>query len=55
VFPVRYELNLCYVEEGRPSLWSEFQAMDPEAQVRFPALPDFLSSSGVWNGVHLAS
>jgi hypothetical protein len=23
-------------------LWSEFLATDPEARVRFPALPDFL-------------
>jgi hypothetical protein len=22
MFPVRYELNLCYVEESRPPLWS---------------------------------
>jgi hypothetical protein len=21
VFPVRYELNLCYVEKSRPHLW----------------------------------
>jgi hypothetical protein len=26
--------------------WSEFLATDPEVQVRFPALPDFLVSSG---------
>jgi hypothetical protein len=26
---------------------SEFLATDPEARVRFPALPDFLRSSGV--------
>jgi hypothetical protein len=25
--------------------WSEFLATDPEVRVRFPALPDFLSSS----------
>jgi hypothetical protein len=24
--------------------WSEFLATDPEVRVRFPALPDFLSS-----------
>jgi hypothetical protein len=28
--------------------WSEFPATDPEVQVRFPALPDFLRSS--WSG-----
>jgi hypothetical protein len=26
VFPVRYELNLCYVEERRPPLWSSGQS-----------------------------
>jgi hypothetical protein len=26
--------------------WSEFLAIDPEVWVRFPALPDFLRSSG---------
>jgi hypothetical protein len=26
--------------------WSEFLATDPEARVLFPALPDFLRSSG---------
>jgi hypothetical protein len=37
--------------------WSEFLATDPEARVRFPALPDFLKekkkekSSGRWDGV----
>jgi hypothetical protein len=29
--------------------WSEFLATDPEVQIRFPALPDFLSS-GSWTG-----
>jgi hypothetical protein len=27
-------------------LWSKFLATDPEVQVQFPALPDFLRSSG---------
>jgi hypothetical protein len=39
--------------------WSEFLATDPEARVRFPALPDVLGGGGgqywVWNGVHSAS
>jgi hypothetical protein len=26
--------------------WSEFLAKDPEVRIRFPALPDFLRSSG---------
>jgi hypothetical protein len=30
--------------------WSEFLAMDPEVQVRFPALPDFLRNSGSGTG-----
>jgi hypothetical protein len=30
--------------------WSEFLATDPEVLVRFPALPDFLRSSGSGTG-----
>jgi hypothetical protein len=30
--------------------WSEFLRTDPEARVRFPELPDFLSSSGSGKG-----
>jgi hypothetical protein len=30
--------------------WSEFLATDPEVRVRFPALPDFLRSSGPGTG-----
>jgi hypothetical protein len=30
--------------------WSEFLATDPEVQVRFQALPDFLRSSGSGTG-----
>jgi hypothetical protein len=30
--------------------WSEFLATDPEVHVRFPALPDFLRSSGSGTG-----
>jgi hypothetical protein len=30
--------------------WSEFLATDPEEQVRFPALPDFLRSCGSGTG-----
>jgi hypothetical protein len=26
VIPVRYKLNLCYVEESRPPLWSRSQS-----------------------------
>jgi hypothetical protein len=31
-------------------LWSEFLATDPEVRVLFPALPDFLRSSGSGTG-----
>jgi hypothetical protein len=30
--------------------WSEFLATDPEVRVRFPALPDILTSSGFGTG-----
>jgi hypothetical protein len=30
--------------------WSKFLATDPEIRVRFPALPDFLRSSGFLTG-----
>jgi hypothetical protein len=33
--------------------WSEFLATDPEVWVRFPALPDFLRSSGSGTGYTL--
>jgi hypothetical protein len=36
-------------------LWSEFPVTDPEVRVPFPALPDFLRSSGSGNGIHSAS
>jgi hypothetical protein len=43
-------VSFCFITLiTRPPLWSsgqEFLATDPEARVRFPALPDFLRSSG---------
>jgi hypothetical protein len=30
--------------------WSEFLTTDPDVRVRFPALPDFLRSSGPGRG-----
>jgi hypothetical protein len=30
--------------------WSEFLAADPEVRIRFPALPDFVRSSGSGTG-----
>jgi hypothetical protein len=53
VLPVRYELNLCYVAESRPPLWSSGQSSWLQIQrsrVLFPALPDFLRSSGSGTG-----
>jgi hypothetical protein len=54
MFPVRYELNLyiCYVEESKLPLWSigELLATDPVLWVRFPALPEFVRSSGSGTG-----
>jgi hypothetical protein len=43
------------ITKTRPSLWSEFLATDPEVRVRFPALSDFMRSSGPGTGVHSAS
>jgi hypothetical protein len=34
----------------RPPLWSELLATDPEVWVLFPAIPEFLSSSGPGTG-----
>jgi hypothetical protein len=42
-------IYICYVEKSRPPLWSSGQSSWPQIQksrVRFPALPDFLRSSG---------
>jgi hypothetical protein len=38
------------VSTNGPPLWSEFLATYPEVRVRFPALPDFLISSGSGTG-----
>jgi hypothetical protein len=46
------------VQTQVPPLWSSGQSFwlqIQRSQVRFPALPDFLRSRGVWNGVHSAS
>jgi hypothetical protein len=40
-----YDLHQ-YMYALRPPLWSDFLAADPEARVRFLALPDFLRSNG---------
>ena len=45
--------NSCKYEHVRPPLWSSGQSFWLEIQrsrVRFPALPDFLSSSGSGTG-----
>jgi hypothetical protein len=46
-------IYICYVEESRPPLWSSGQSSWLQIQkpwVRFPALPDFLRSSGYGTG-----
>jgi hypothetical protein len=46
-------IYICCVEESRPPLWSSGQSSWLQVQrslVRFPALPDFLRSSGSGTG-----
>jgi hypothetical protein len=45
-------VNMYYFEIPTASdvWWSEFLAIDPEVRVRFPALTDFLRSSGSGTG-----
>jgi hypothetical protein len=46
-------IRVCYLEESRPPLWSSGQSSWLQIQrsrVRFPALPDFLRSSGSGTG-----
>jgi hypothetical protein len=46
-------IYICYVEESRPPLWSSGQSSWLQIQrpgFRFPALPDFLRSSGSGTG-----
>jgi hypothetical protein len=45
-------INVAVFYEQRSSVfyWSEFLASDPEVRVLFPALPDFLRSSGSGTG-----
>jgi hypothetical protein len=54
---VRTEFIYAIWKKVDPSVvqWSEFLATDPEVRVGFPALPDFLRSSGSGTGVHSAS
>jgi hypothetical protein len=44
MFPDPYSMTASVV------LWSEFLATDPEVQIRFSALPDFLRSNGSGTG-----
>jgi hypothetical protein len=52
--PVRYELNLYMLyRQSRPPLWSSGQSswlQIERSRFRFPALPDFLRSSGSGTG-----
>jgi hypothetical protein len=41
---------IMYMPATSAVQWSEFLATDPEARLRFPALPDFLKSSGFGTG-----
>jgi hypothetical protein len=41
---------LLIILKASSVVWSEFLATDPEARVRFSALPDFLRSSGSGTG-----
>jgi hypothetical protein len=46
--------NSIILRKTGPPLWSsgpEFLVTDPEVRVRFPALPDFLTSSGSGTGL----
>jgi hypothetical protein len=49
VFSNTFRFECCYLHR-LCGLWSEFLATDPEVQVRFPALTDFLISSGSGKG-----
>jgi hypothetical protein len=40
----------CQLLRLEGAKWSEFLATDPEVRLRFPALPDFLRSSGSGTG-----
>jgi hypothetical protein len=42
--------QFLWVQDRLCGLVSEFLATDPEARVRFPALPDFQRSSGSGTG-----
>jgi hypothetical protein len=43
-------LNFDHVLTASVGQWSEFLATDPDVRIRFPALPDFLRSSGSGTG-----
>jgi hypothetical protein len=49
---IQLNLNLSneFPQSASVVYWSEFLAADPEVRVRFPALPDFLRSSGSGTG-----
>jgi hypothetical protein len=52
VFPVKYELNLYMLCRRKVDRLCGLvvRVLGPEARVRFPALPDFLRSSGSGTG-----
>jgi hypothetical protein len=54
VFLISDVFNIClYLFALSVVWWSEFLATDPEVRVPFPALPDFLRSSGSGTGSYL--
>jgi hypothetical protein len=59
VYVREYSLNLSdilhYDERLSLVYSSEFLAIDAEVRVRFPTIPDFVSSSGSVTGLHSAS
>jgi hypothetical protein len=49
IYPLLHAPSWCSAQLVKRR-WSEFLATDPEVRVRFPALPDFLRSSGSGTG-----
>jgi hypothetical protein len=50
VFPMKYELNLCYVEESRPPLWSSGQSSWPQIRGSGFNFRRYQTSSGSGTG-----
>jgi hypothetical protein len=50
-----YAFLILYIYTASVVKWSEFLATDPEARVRFPALPDFLKKNSSRGPISLVS